>query len=330
MKVIGKQSNEIILHVQDLRTHFYLRTGILKAVDGVTIDVHQREAVGLVGESGCGKSVTAFSIMRLIQTPGKIVEGKILFKDKSLLGLTARSMTQVRGQDISMVFQDPMTYLNPVFTVGNQIMETIQIHRHTEKKEAKEKTIELLGSTGLPDPEKVFNYFPHQLSGGMRQRILIAMALSCNPSLLIADEPTTALDVTVQAQILQLIKETIQQLGTSLLLITHDLGIVADTCDTVYVMYAGKIVERGTVWQIFKHPLHPYTSGLLECVLSIDEFKKEIKTIEGNVPYLINPPSGCRYRTRCPFAMEKCSMEEPPLIEIENGHAVACYLHEAD
>jgi oligopeptide/dipeptide ABC transporter ATP-binding protein len=265
--------------------------------------------------------------MRLIQTPGRTVGGKILLRNKPLLDLNAHSMTQIRGQDVSMVFQDPMTYLNPVFNVGNQIVETIQIHQHMGKKEAKEKTIGLLRSTGLPEPEKVFNYFPHQLSGGMRQRILIAMALSCNPSLLIADEPTTALDVTVQAQILQLIKETIKQLGTALLLITHDLGIVADMCDTVYVMYAGKIVESGTVWQIFRHPLHPYTSSLLECVLSIDQFKKEIKTIEGTVPYLINPPSGCRYRTRCPFVMEKCSTEEPPLVEIENGHAVACHLH---
>jgi oligopeptide/dipeptide ABC transporter ATP-binding protein len=320
-------SNNTLLHVEDLRTYFFLKAGVLKAVDGISLDILEREAVGLVGESGCGKSITAFSIMRVIPIPGKITGGRVEFRNKSILGLTNEEMSKIRGKDISMVFQDPMTYLNPVFSTGQQITEAILLHQHSTKKEATERGVELLRLTGIPEPKKIMNYYPHQLSGGMRQRVLIAMAVACNPSLLIADEPTTALDVTVQAQILRLINDLKQRMNMSLLLITHDLRIVADMCDRVYVMYAGKIVESGTVWQIFENPLHPYTVGLLNCVLSIEEFKKTIATIEGTVPHLINSPSGCRFRERCSFAMEKCRLEDPTLIEIEDGHSVSCFLH---
>jgi oligopeptide/dipeptide ABC transporter ATP-binding protein len=316
-----------LLRVDDLRTYFFLKAGVLKAVDGISFDISEREAVGLVGESGCGKSVTAFSIMRVIPVPGKIAGGSIRFRNKAILGLNNEEMSKIRGKDISMVFQDPMTYLNPVFSTGEQITEAILLHQPSSKQEAAERGVELLRLTGIPEPKKVMSYYPHQLSGGMRQRVLIAMAVACNPSILIADEPTTALDVTVQAQILRLINELKQNLKMSLLLITHDLRIVADMCDRVYVMYAGKIVESGSVWQIFEDPLHPYTAGLLSCVLSIEEVKKTIATIEGVVPHLIDPPSGCRFRERCSFAMEKCRLEDPTLIEIENGHSVSCFLH---
>lgn len=316
-----------VLSVEDLRTYFFLKAGVLKAVDGVTLNVQEREAVGLVGESGCGKSMTAFSIMRVIPFPGRIEGGKVEFKGRSILDLTLEEMATVRGRDISMVFQDPMTYLNPVFSAGQQITEALLLHQSLSKQEAARKAVDLLKSTGIPDPEKVVKYYPHQLSGGMRQRVLIAMAVACNPSLVIADEPTTALDVTVQAQILRLIKRMKEELRTSLLLITHDLRIVADMCDRVYVMYAGKIVESGSVWQIFENPLHPYTIGLLNCVLSVDEFKKKIETIEGVVPQLVNPPKGCRFRDRCSHAMDKCR-QDPSLIEVEEGHMVSCFLHD--
>src|SRR5208282_2070735 len=317
----------MVLRVEDLRTYFFLKAGVLKAVDGVSLNVKERKAIGLVGESGCGKSITAFSIMRVIPFPGRIEGGKVEFRGRSILDLTLEEMATIRGKDISMVFQDPMTYLNPVFSIGQQITEALFLHQGSGKQEAAKKAVDLLRSTGIPDAEKVVKYYPHQLSGGMRQRALIAMAVACNPSLLIADEPTTALDVTVQAQILRLIKQMKEELRTSLLLITHDLRIVADMCDRVYVMYAGKIVESGSVWQIFENPLHPYTVGLLNCVLSIDEFKKKIETIEGVVPHLVNPPVGCRFRERCSHAMEKCR-EDPHLIEIEEGHEVSCFLHD--
>ncbi|HMK82680.1 MAG TPA: ABC transporter ATP-binding protein, partial [Candidatus Bathyarchaeia archaeon] len=235
-----------LLQINDLRTYFFLKAGVLKAVDGISLSIAEREAVALVGESGCGKSVTAFSIMRVISIPGRITSGSIKFRDTSIVDLTNEEMSKIRGKDISMVFQDPMTYLNPVFSTGQQITEAIILHQHSSKEEATERGVELLKLTGIPEPKKIMNYYPHQLSGGMRQRVLIAMAVACNPSLLIADEPTTALDVTVQAQILQLINDLKQKMNMSLLLITHDLRIVADMCDRVYVMYAGKIVESGT------------------------------------------------------------------------------------
>ena len=314
-----------LLRVEDLHTWFYLRAGVLKAVDGVTLEVGEREAVGLVGESGCGKSMTAFSIMGLVPEPGKITGGSITFGDQCISKLADEEMAKIRGQDISMIFQDPMTYLNPVFSIERQVTEAIRLHQTITKQSAAQKAVDLLKSTGIPEPEKVVKYYPHQLSGGMRQRVLIAMAIACNPSLIIADEPTTALDVTVQAQILRLIRHMKDELKTSLLLITHDLGIVAHMCDRVYVMYAGRIVESGDVWQIFKHARHPYTRGLLECTLSIDEFKKEIRTIDGVVPNLIHPPSGCRFRTRCTFATEECSKEQPVLEQVEEEHYVACF-----
>lgn len=319
--------SENLLTVQGIKTYFYSLRGIVKAVDGVTLKVNKEESVALVGESGCGKTMTARSVMRLVPPPGKTIEGSILFKGKNLLELPQDKMRKIRGKEISMVFQDPMSFLNPVMKVKDQIAETIQLHQHLGKKEAKRKAVEVLDAVSIPSPSKVAEYYPHQLSGGMRQRIIIAIALSCNPSLLIADEPTSALDVTVQAQVLDLIKQLTRNLGTALLLVTHDLGIVADICDTVYVMYAGKIVEHANIFSLFEKPAHPYTKGLLESVISINEFKKTLVSIDGVVPDLVDPPSGCRFRTRCNQCNPKvCSKQEPPFVEIEKQHMVSCWL----
>ena len=319
---------ENLLSVINLKTYFYTSMGIVKAVDDVDLRIDNGRSVGLVGESGCGKTMTALSIMRLVPRPGRIISGKILFKDRNLLDLGEKEMRDIRGKQISMVFQDPMTYLNPVMKVKDQIAEVILLHQSESKRKAKEKkVIEVLKKVRIPSPSKVAEYYPHQLSGGMRQRILIAMALSCNPALLIADEPTTALDVTVQAQVLNLIKDLKKETGISLLLITHDLGIVADICDEVNVMYAGKIVEHADVFKLYENPLHPYTQGLLSSALSIDEFKETLTTIEGSVPDLINPPQGCRFNPRCKLARDNCRQKVPLPIEIELGHTVSCCLY---
>jgi oligopeptide/dipeptide ABC transporter ATP-binding protein len=300
----------------------------VKAVDGVTLKVNKEESVALVGESGCGKTITARSIMRLVPPPGKTIEGRVLFKGKNLLELSEDKMRKIRGKEISMVFQDPMSFLNPVMKIKDQIAETIRLHQQFDKKEARKKAVEVLDAVLIASPSKVAEYYPHQLSGGMRQRVIIAIAVSCNPSLLIADEPTSALDVTVQAQVLDLIKHLTENLGTALLLVTHDLGIVADVCDTVYVMYAGKIVEHANVFSVFEKPTHPYTKGLLESVISIDEFKKTLVSIDGAVPDLVDLPSGCRFRTRCKqYNPKVCSKEEPPFVEVEKDHAVSCWLY---
>jgi len=317
-----------LIHVKDLRTSFFTPEGEVRAIDGVTFSIDEGKTLGLVGESGCGKSVTSLSIMRLIASPpGKIVGGEIFYRGRDLLRLKNEEMRKIRGNEISMIFQEPMTSLNPVFTVGNQIGEAIKLHQGLGKKETRAKTIEMLRLVKIADPESRVDAYPHQLSGGMRQRVMIAMALSCNPSLLIADEPTTALDVTIQAQILELIKELQQKIGgMALLLITHDLGVVAEQADDVAIMYAGKIVEKSSAPAIFARPLHPYTIGLLHSLPGRGGAKKKrLDAIPGMVPSPLNLPSGCRFRDRCPKAAGICAEGEPELLEKETGHWVACH-----
>src|SRR5918999_234488 len=307
-----------LLKVRDLRTSFFTPEGEVRAIDGISFEIGEGKTLGLVGESGCGKSVTSLSIMRLIASPpGKIVGGEILYRGRDLLKLNNEEMRKIRGNEISMIFQEPMTSLNPVFTVGNQIGEAIRLHQGLGKKETRQKTIDMLRLVKIADPESRVDAYPHQLSGGMRQRVMIAMALSCNPSLLIADEPTTALDVTIQAQILELIKELQQRLGMALLLITHDLGIVAERADEVAIMYAGKIVERARPEAIFSRPKHPYTVGLLNSMPGSRGTKKRLEAIPGMVPSPLRWPTGCRFRDRCGRAEARCADAQPPLVEIE-------------
>jgi oligopeptide/dipeptide ABC transporter ATP-binding protein len=316
-----------LLQVKDLQTSFFTPEGEVRAIDGVSFEIDEGKTIGLVGESGCGKSVTSLSIMRLVPSPpGKIVGGEIFYRGRDLLRINNEQMRKIRGNEISMIFQEPMTSLNPVFTVGNQIGEAIRLHQGLGKKETRQKTIEMLRLVKIADPGSRVDSYPHQLSGGMRQRIMIAMALSCNPSLLIADEPTTALDVTIQAQILELMKELQQKIGMALLLITHDLGVVAEQADDVAIMYAGKIVERSNTRAIFNHPLHPYTVGLLNSLPGAGVLKKKrLDAIPGMVPSPLNLPSGCRFRDRCPRAADLCAQTEPQLVENEAGHTVACH-----
>jgi len=316
-----------LIQVQNLQTSFFTPEGEVRAVDGVSFEIGESKTLGLVGESGCGKSVTSLSIMRLIPSPpGQIVGGEIYYRGRDLLKLNKEEMRKIRGNEISMIFQEPMTSLNPVFTVGNQIGEAIRLHQGLGKKATRAKTIEMLRLVKIADPESRVDAYPHQLSGGMRQRVMIAMALSCNPSLLIADEPTTALDVTIQAQILELIKELQQRMGMALLLITHDLGVVAERADEVAIMYAGKIVERGSAEAIFARPLHPYTMGLINSLPGArGKKKKRLDAIPGVVPSPLDLPSGCRFRDRCPRAAGICAEAEPLLVEKESGHSVACY-----
>jgi peptide/nickel transport system ATP-binding protein len=321
-----------VLEVKNLRTAFRVEGGQLIAVDDVSFQVMPGQTIGIVGESGCGKSVTSLSIMGLIPNPpGRIIGGEINYKGKNLLSLTPAEMRKIRGNEISMIFQEPMTSLNPVFTIGNQIMETIILHQKLSKADAKVKAIEMLRLVGIPAPERRVDDYPHQLSGGMRQRVMIAMALSCNPSVLIADEPTTALDVTIQAQILELIKGLREKMNMAVVLITHDLGVVAETCNYVVVMYAGKVVEQGTAEDIFFRPAHPYTRGLLNSIPSesgngAERKKGRLETIPGLVPSLLNLPKGCRFMDRCKRAKpETCSKAEPPLDPVGAGHKAACY-----
>jgi len=321
-----------LLEVKDLKTYFYTYEGTVRALEGVSFSVKERKTLGLVGETGCGKSVTALSITRLVpDPPGKIISGSALFKGKDLLKISDTIMGAIRGKDISMIFQEPKTALNPVYTVGEQIAESVLLHdesfadlsRRERKREAWAKAVEVLNQVGIAEPERIAKSYPHELSGGMCQRSMIALAMVCNPSLLIADEPTTALDVTIQAQILELMKDLIKKFGSSVLLITHNLGVVAETCDDVAVMYAGKIIEKGTVREVFKEPLHPYTRGLMEAIPTIEKKKEALKNIPGSVPNLINPPSGCRFHPRCPYAKEICSKKEPDLF----NDRVACWLY---
>lgn len=317
--------NEVLLEVKNLKTYFFTDEGVVKAVDDVSFSLRRGESLGIVGESGSGKSVTALSIMRLIQDPpGKILGGEILFKGEDLLKKKEEEMRDVRGNKISMIFQDPMTSLNPVFTIGDQIMEAIILHQKLDKTSARRKAIEMLELVRIPEAEKRIDEYPHQFSGGMRQRVMIAMALSCNPEILIADEPTTALDVTIQAQIIELIKQLQKELGMSLILITHDMGVVAETCHNVVVMYAGKVVEYADVKTIFKNPAHPYTIGLLESVPRLDLRKERLKAIEGQPPDLVALPNYCYYAERCPYRTEVCLKQIPELVEVEPGHYSRC------
>jgi len=319
--------SEILVDIRNLKTYFYTEDGVVPAVDGVDMYVKRGETLGVVGESGCGKSVTSLSVMRLIASPpGKIVEGEILFQGEDLLKKSEAEMRKIRGNDISMIFQEPMTSLNPVYTIGDQISEAIMLHQGLNKKDATEKAVEMLRLVGIPLPERRVNEYPHQLSGGMRQRVMIAMALSCNPKLLIADEPTTALDVTIQAQILELMKKLKKELGMAIMLITHDLGVVAEMCERVVVMYGGKVVEEGDAVSIFKSPLHPYTEGLLQSIPRMDEDVDRLHVIEGVVPNPLHLPEGCRFHPRCPYAIEKCKASQPPLEQVAPGRYVACFL----
>ncbi|MCR4403616.1 MAG: ABC transporter ATP-binding protein [Firmicutes bacterium] len=317
---------ETLLEVRDLKTYFYTEDGVVPAVDGVSFSVEKGETIGIVGESGCGKSVTSLSVMRLIPNPpGKIIDGEIIFEGENILEKTEAEMRHIRGNEISMIFQEPMTSLNPVFTIGDQIMEAIMLHQKVGKREARAKTIEMLKLVGIPSAEKRVDEYPHQMSGGMRQRVMIAMALSCNPRLLIADEPTTALDVTIQAQILDLMLKLKQDLGTAIMLITHDLGVIAETVNKVVVMYAGKIVESADVVRIFKEPEHPYTLGLLGSIPKVNEDRERLQVIEGVVPNPFSMPPGCRFHPRCSFARDICKEEEPELVDVEDGHQVRCW-----
>ena len=379
--------SEILLEVKNLKTYFYTEEGIVKAVDGVSFDIYEDEVLGLVGETGCGKSVTALSILQLVRAPGKIIDGSVTFKGKNLLNLKESEVRNFRGKDITMIFQDPLNSLNPVFTVGKQISEVFYLHqetelkqeldslkleRHNRREERKnlEKTLDdedtrlteeekediktkieelkelaahiptlkdvalkrseqIIKEVGIADANGILKRYPHELSGGMRQRVMIAMGLSCNPALLIADEPTTALDVTIQAQILDLMKDLIKKYRTSILIITHDLGIIAELCDRITVMYSGNIVEYATAEDLFKNPRHPYTQGLIAAIPSIEKKNQKLQTIRGMVPNLIYPPSGCRFHPRCDFRMEICDKVKPQLTEIAHRYFVACHLFDS-
>jgi oligopeptide transport system ATP-binding protein len=320
--------NEVLLMVKDLKTYFYTQDGVVKAVDGISFELARGETLGIVGESGSGKSVTALSILKLIpDPPGKIVSGEIYLDGMDIVALKEKEMQQVRGNEIAMIFQDPMTSLNPVFTIGNQIMETIMLHQRLNKKVAREKTVELLRSVGIPNPEQRIDGYPHQFSGGMRQRAMIAMALSCNPKILIADEPTTALDVTIQAQILQLMNEIKERTNSSIIIITHDLGVIAEMADNIIIMYGGMVVEYSDVNTIFYNSHHPYTWGLLRSIPRLDEVKRErLIPIPGIPPSLIHVPPGCPFSPRCRYAKDICFKVTPELKNIGRFHKVACYL----
>lgn len=319
-----------LLEIKNLRTHFFTEEGVVPAVDNISFHINPGETLGVVGESGCGKSITSVSILRLVQSPpGRILEGsEILLNGTDLLKLSEKEMRNIRGNKISMIFQEPMTSLNPVFRIGDQISETLILHQGYTKEQAKNKAIEMLKLVGIPRPEKVVEDFPHSLSGGMRQRAMIAMALACNPQLLIADEPTTALDVTIQAQILELMKKLKTEINSSIMLITHNMGVVAETCDRIIVMYAGKIVEEGSVEEIFSDPKHPYTSGLLKSIPSVDTRQDKLESIPGMVPNPLNMPKGCRFAPRCKKAMAKCKTEQPGMTVFGPERRVSCFLYE--
>jgi oligopeptide/dipeptide ABC transporter ATP-binding protein len=330
IKNLSSQTMPHLLEVKNLQTHFPTRAGLVRSVDGVSFHLDSGELLGLVGESGCGKSITALSIMRLIARPGKIVGGEITFDGKNLLKLSDADMRQIRGDDIAMIFQDPMTSLNPVFTVGEQIAEALRLHRKLSRKAARAAAIEAMREVAIPDPSRRIDDYPHQLSGGMRQRVMIAMALACDPKLLIADEPTTALDVTIQAQILELLDGLRKSRELAVLLITHDLGVVAEVADRVAVMYTGRIVEESPVKELFARPKHPYTEGLLRSVPRLSTVavakKQRLETIEGTVPSPTELPPGCHFAPRCPYRLPRCTEEEIPLYELEGDVKVRCVL----
>lgn len=324
--------NQPLLEVKNLKTYFYTEDGTVRAVDGVDFSVYPGEVLGIVGESGCGKSVTSLSIMRLISVPGKIVEGEINFDGKNLVTASEEEMMQVRGNRISMIFQQPQSALNPVFRAGDQISEVLNIHQDFGKEAGRERAVELLKLVGIPEPERRADSFPHELSGGMAQRVMIAMALACVPDLLIADEPTTALDVTIQAQILDLMRDMRKQLGSAMILITHDLGVIAEMANRVNVMYAGEIVEESPVASLFDKPLHPYTQGLIGSIPVLGEIRERLDVIPGSVPNLINLPQGCRFAPRCRARVDHnltvCTDQYPGLIEVSEGHKVRCWLYQ--
>ena len=317
-----------ILKVEDLAISFYTPVGEVKAVDGISYTLHENEIMGIVGESGSGKSVESYGIMGLLQSPGKVKSGKILFDGKNVLDFDKNEMRNFRGNKCSMIFQNPMTCLNPVYTIGNQLMEAVLVHKKVSKDEAYKRAVKMLELVGIANPEKRMKQYPHELSGGMRQRVMIGMGLICEPDVLIADEPTTALDVTIQAQILELIKEIQQKNKMSVIFITHNLAVVAQICDSVSVMYAGKIVEQGSVDDIFYNPKHPYTKGLLKSMPRIDDNKGvRLESIEGTPVDMLNPPSGCGFSTRCEHCMNICLRKEPPMVEMDDGHRSKCFLH---
>ncbi len=316
---------DTLLEVKNLKTYFYTDEGVVPSVDDVSFSIGYGETLGIVGESGCGKSVTSLSIMDLVPSPpGKIVDGEILLKGRDLRKLSEAEMRKIRGNEVAMVFQEPMTSLNPVFTIGSQIIEALMLHKHLSKKEARDKAIEMLKLVKIPMPEKRVKEYPHQLSGGMRQRVMIAMALCCDPQLLICDEPTTALDVTIQAQVLDLIGELKKKLNTSIMMITHNLGVISEIADNAMVMYAGKVIEYGSVRQLFKNPLHPYTNGLMNAIPRIESDKEELYMIKGTVPSLRNRPKGCLFHPRCEYAKEICRACMPIFVE-RDGHKVRCW-----
>jgi peptide/nickel transport system ATP-binding protein len=319
---------EALLEIRDLKTHFRSDEGMVHAVDGVDLSIARGETLCVVGESGSGKTVTALSVLKLIPTPpGRIVGGQILWEGRDIVPLDAAGMNRVRAKEIAIVFQEPMTSLNPVYTVGDQLAEVIELHQRLSRRAALDRAVEMLSLVNIPSPQRRVHDYPHHFSGGMRQRVMIAMALSCNPKLLIADEPTTALDVTIQAQILDLLQEMKSRLGMSIMLITHAMGVVAEVAQRVVVMYAGKVVEEAPVDRLFGNPAHPYTQGLIRSIPRIDlaaERKQRLETIAGSVPKLVNPPVGCRFAPRCRLAIDECARAQPPLREIEPGHKVAC------
>jgi oligopeptide/dipeptide ABC transporter ATP-binding protein len=320
---------ETLLLIRDLRTYFFTLSGIVRAVDGISFDLAAGETLGLVGESGCGKSVTALSIMRILPEPaGRIAGGSILFRGRELTALPEREMEKIRGEKIAMVYQEPMTALNPAFTIGDQLGEVFRFHQGLGKREALQKAVDLLQQVGIPSPGTRVKDYPHQLSGGMRQRAVIAMAMACNPEILIADEPVTALDVTIQAQILDLILSLRSRLAMSLILISHDLGVVANMVKRVIVMYAGRIVESAGVQEVFRSPLHPYTRGLFQSIPRIGRRVDSLPEIPGSVPNLLNLPAGCKFANRCPEVMDRCRMEEPPLFTAGGEHFSRCWLNE--
>ena len=324
-------NREYILEINNLRTSFYTHVGEVQAVRGISFKMKKGDVMGIVGESGSGKSVTALSVMKLIDSPGKIKEGSIIFDGKDITNYTENQMSNLRGNEIAMIFQDPMTSLNPVFKIKDQMVEVIERHQKLGKHAATERALEMLRLVGIPEPERRINSYPHEFSGGMRQRAMIATALSCSPKLLIADEPTTALDVTIQAQILDIMRDISTKTGTSIILITHDLGVIAETCNDLIVMYGGTPMEMGTVEDIFENPQHPYTQGLLKSVPRMDRDQKErLKPIAGSPPDLLKPPAGCPFSTRCPHVMQICKEQQAPMFTVGDGHTSSCWLLHED
>ena len=319
---------EELLEIKGLKTQFFTKRGIVYAVDGIDLSIGKSQIIGVVGESGCGKSVTALSVLRLLQSTGRITDGEILLNGEDMVKMSGSKIRNIRGNKISMIFQEPMTSLNPVYTVGHQVSEVCRLHQNMTKSQAKERTIDIFKQVGIPEAEKRFNSYPHQLSGGLRQRVMIGMALICKPMLMLADEPTTALDVTIEAQILYLMKEMQRQTGASIMMITHNLGVVAELCEYVYVMYAGKIMEKADVREIFKNAAHPYTYGLLNSIPRLTQTKERLYTIKGMVPNLLNLPQGCRFSPRCNRAMEVCTKSQPDLYEVGNNHYASCFLYD--